>query len=102
MNDVPGNEEVSFREKIDSNNLSPTTDGTGRKGCKASEVSSLEQVRTSSIVYNTEWYIRSEGFNGYYDGIRNIHSKGSDLDSSHDETKSDGSGSRILSYDKST
>ena len=82
--------------------MSPTTDGTGRKGCKTSEVISLEQVYTSSIVYNTKWYIRSEGFNDYYDGIRNLRSKGSDLDSSYDETKSDGSSSRIVSYDKST
>ena len=38
-----------------------TIDGTGIKGCKTSEVSSPEQVRTSFKVYDTERRMGSEG-----------------------------------------
>ena len=88
------NEDVSFCEKIEGNTFSATINGNGRKGCKASEVNSFDQVRTSSIIYNTKGCISSEGLNNLYDKIRNLQSKGSYLDSSSDEIKS---GSRVIS-----
>ena len=60
---------------------------TGGKGCKTSEVSSLEQVQTSSTIYNTERRISSEDFNNLYDRIRNLQSKGSDIGSSCGKVK---------------
>ena len=63
------NEDVSFREQVKDNTLSPTMNFTGKNGCKTSEASSLEQVRTSYKVYNTEGRIRSEGLNNLYHGI---------------------------------
>ena len=96
------NEKVSFCKQFESNSLSPTIDDTCRKICKRSEVSSLEQVRTSSIVYNTEGLISSEDLHHLYGGIRNLKSKGSDLDSSYGEIESKGSsGSRVVSGVKS-
>ena len=67
--------------------MSPTTNGNGRKVCKASEVSALEQVRTPYIVSNTEGCISSNDLDSY-DRIINLQSKGSDLDNSGDEIKS--------------
>ena len=42
------------------------------KDVKSSEVSSLEQVRTPSIVCNAEGRIISEDLHILYDGIRNL------------------------------
>ena len=78
---------VSSCEQTTMNDLLSTIDGTDRKGCKTAETSSLEQVRTSYIVNNTEGRISSEGLNNLYDGIRNLQSNVSDLDSSCDEVK---------------
>ena len=123
------NEEVSFREQIESNNLSPTI-GDADKGSKSSnasfcaqvesndvsytiddntqgknssEVSVRKQLQTPSITYNTEVCISSEGHNSLNGGIRNLQSKGSDHDNtSYDEKKSkQGSSSRVVSHDKS-
>ena len=47
--------------------LLPTVDDTGK-----GEVNSLEQVRTSSIVHNTEGRRRSEDLYDLHDGIRNL------------------------------
>ena len=82
------NEDVSFCEQVESNTLSPTStvNVNGRKICKTSEVNSLELVRTLSKVSNTEGRISSDGLLSY-DGIGNLQSKGSDLDSSGDEIK---------------
>ena len=72
----------------------------GRKGCKTSKVSSLEQVQTPSIVYNVEGRISSEGLSNLYDEIRSLQSKGRDIDSSCDEIKSkQGSGSWVVRCD---
>ena len=92
--------EVSCREKIESNNQAPTINGNGRKGCKTSKVSALEQVRTSPIVSNNEGCTSSDGLNSY-DGMMNFQTKGSDLDGSGDKIKSrKGSGSRVESDDE--
>ena len=66
--------EVSCREKIESNNPPPTINANGRKGCKTSIVSALKQVRTSSIVSNTEGRISSDGLN-LHDEIRTYSQK---------------------------
>ena len=42
--------------------------GNGKKECKTSEVNSLEQERTSFIIYNTKGRLRLEGLNKLYDG----------------------------------
>ena len=94
------NEDVSFCEQVECSIFSPTNNGNVRKDmCKTSDVNFLEQVRTtSSITYNTKGRISSEGLNNLFDGVRNLQSKGSDLDSSSDETKSEkDSGSRVVS-----
>ena len=65
------NENDSFREQEKGNTLSLTIKGNGRKECKTSEVSALEQVQTSSIVSNTEGRVSSDGLNSN-DGIRNL------------------------------
>ena len=66
------NEDVSFYQQVESNTLSPKINGTGRKG---SEVSALEQGRTSYIVYNTEGRFSSKGLHNICNGIRNLQSK---------------------------
>ena len=87
--------EVRCSEKIESNNQAPTIDGNCRKECKTSEVSALEQVRTSPIASNTEGRISSDSLNSY---IKYLQTQGPDLDSSCDEIKSKkGSGSRVES-----
>ena len=43
----------------------------------------------------------SENLNNLHDGVRKLQSKGSDLDSSYDETKPKGSGSRVVCHDQS-
>ena len=91
-----GSSKVSSCGQTTSNAMSPTIDGTSRKG----EVSPLEQVRTSSIVYNTEGCVHSEDLHNLYDGVENLQSKDLNLDRSYDETKSKDSGSRAVSYDK--
>ena len=78
---------VRLCEEVEGNTLSPTINDTGRKGCKTSKVSSLEQRRTPSIVYNTEERLSSEGLQNLNNGMRNLQSKRSDLDSSCEEIK---------------
>ena len=72
--------EVSSCEEVESDAPSSAIDDT-EGGSESLGVSSREQVQTPSMVYSTEGRISSEGLNNLYDGIRNLKSKGSDLDS---------------------
>ena len=61
----------------------------------------LSSKYEQSTVRNTEGLLSSEGLNNVYDGVRNLQSKGRNLDSSCDEIKPKiGSVSRVVSNDK--
>ena len=53
------NEDVSFCEQVEGNNMSPTTDDTDRKGSESSEVSFCGQTESNAPPYtisdNTKW-----------------------------------------------
>ena len=88
------NNEVNFREQIESSTLSPTIGGTD-KGNKSSNVSSCEQTRsnalssTSPTVYNTERRITSEDQNNLDKAIASVGSKCSDKVASDKKTDLD-------------
>ena len=82
------NENVSVYEEVEGNTFSPALNRNGLQACKTSKkVNSHEQVQTPSVIYNTKGRISSKGLYIFYDGIRNLQSKGSDLHSSSDEIK---------------
>ena len=79
------NEDISFCVQVENNVMSPTTDNADKKGSKSSEASPREEVQTLSIVYNTEGRMNSEYLHDSCDEIRNLKSKGSDIDSSYNK-----------------